>query len=264
MRRHTYQHNGMIFSYLDDDGPGQPLIALHAHWMEATTFEPLAAALHPVWRVIAPDQRGHGYTDHADSYTRQDYLDDLLAFFHHLEIPEAVLLGNSLGGVNAYQFAARYPDHVRALIAEEVGAEVHEDTSFALAWAGSYPSWDALAERVGSRLTPYLQDSFRETSHGWQLAFDPEDTVASQISLNGSHWDDWLASSCPALLLRGRDSRVSNADQMEQMVARRPNTTMKILPGGHVLHHDKPVEFTAAVLAFLETLPMEARSAWAS
>src|SRR5450432_529063 len=102
MRRHNIHRDGLKLSYLDDGGNGRPLVALHAHWMEGQTYAPLTAELAPEWRVIALDQRGHGYSDHAPSYSREDFLGDLLALFEHLKLQKAVLVGNSLGGVNAY------------------------------------------------------------------------------------------------------------------------------------------------------------------
>lgn len=231
------------------------MIALHAHWMEGTTFAPLAAALAPDWRVLALDQRGHGYSDHAKSYTRDDYAGDLETLLAHLSLEApAVLLGNSLGGVNAYQFAARHPSLVRALVIEDIGAVVGDDTSFALPWGGVYESHEALAQRVGARFVPYLEPSFRETPEGWRLAFDPRDIVASQNALNGDHWNDWLASDCPALLIRGKDSRVTTQVHMEQMASRRPNTRIEVLDGGHVVHLDNPSGFAEAVKTFLQEL----------
>lgn len=254
MQRHRFKHKGLTFSYLDAGGDGRALVALHAHWMEGQTFAPLAEALAPTWRVIAPDQRGHGQSDHAPTYTRDDYLDDLSALFTHLALWEAVLLGNSLGGVNAYQFAARHPERVRALIIEDIGVEIADDTSFALTWGGLYRTREDLVQRVGPRLVPYLQDSFREAEDGWRLAFDPQDTVASQDCLNGNHWQDWLATNCPALLVRGMDSRVTSQAQLEQMALRRPNTHMKSLKGGHVVHMDNTIEFTDTVIEFLQSI----------
>ena len=139
MQRHFFQNNGLRLSYLDSGGDGQLLIALHAHWMEATTYTPLAAALAPQWRIVALDQRGHGYSDHASTYTREDYLSDLSALFKHLKLNgPAVMLGNSLGGINAYQFAARHPELVRAMIIEDIGVEISVDINFTLAWAGTF------------------------------------------------------------------------------------------------------------------------------
>jgi pimeloyl-ACP methyl ester carboxylesterase len=254
MRRARFQHGGLALSYLDSGGDGQPLIALHAHWMEAVTYTQLAAALAPAWRVVALDQRGHGYSDHARSYAREDYLGDLLAFLDHLGLDAAVVLGNSLGGTNAYQFAARHPDRVRALIIEDIGVVVDADTSFTLAWSGTFPSREALVERVGERFLPYLQNSFRQTPEGWRLVFDPGELRTSQRQLHGDYWADWLASTCPALLIRGRDSRVTTQAQVEEMAARRPNTYLVTLGGGHVVHQDDPTGFAAAVLKFLSGL----------
>jgi pimeloyl-ACP methyl ester carboxylesterase len=254
--RHEYQHDGLMLSYLDAGGGGQPLVALHAHWMEGQTFAPLAAALAPEWRIIALDQRGHGHSEHAASYTRENYLGDLDSLFTHIGLGEAVLLGNSLGGVNAYQFAARHPERVRALVIEDIGVEIADDTSFALAWGGVFKTRGDLVNCVGPRFLPYLQDSIRQVAGGWRLAFDPTDMVASQGFLNGDHWQDWLASDCPALLIRGLNSRVTTQPHLEQMALRRRNTRLELLEGGHVVHMDNPAAFHEAVRRFLRDIPL--------
>lgn len=254
MIRKHYVHDGLKLSYLDAGGDAPVLIALHSHWMTGSTYAPLAAALAPRWRVVAPDQRGHGDSDHAPTYTREDYLGDLEALYDHLGVDRAVLLGNSLGGVNAYQFAARHPERVRGLIIEDIGAVVHDDQSFVLAWEGTFPTREALAERVGPRLLPYLEEAIRQTPQGWRLAFEPRDMVASQSQLNGDHWADWLASTCPALVIHGEGSRVTNAAHLSEMARRRPHTTLRTLPAGHVVHFDDPGGFHAAVEAFLVNL----------
>lgn len=254
MKRSQFHHDSLTLSYLDMGGEGMPLIALHALWMEALTYTRLAAALAPEWRVIALDQRGHGHSDHAPSYTRDGYLGDLAALFEHLEIDKAVLLGNSLGGVNAYQFAAWHPERVKAFVVEDIGVELATDASFTLAWEGTFPSREALTERIGQRLAPYLMDSIRHIPGGWRLAFDPREMLASQLHLNGDHWDDWLATGCPALLIRGRESRITTQAHLEQMAARRPNTRIVTLDGGHVVHLDNPNGFADTVREFLHDL----------
>jgi esterase len=257
MNRRALQHDGLTFSYLDSSIDAPALIALHAHWMEAQTFAPLADLLAPDWRLVALDQRGHGYSDHAHSYTRADYLGDLLALLDHLRLGNAVLLGNSLGGVNAYQFAALHPAKVTAIIIEDIGVVIADDTSFALAWSGTFPTREELEKVVGPRFLPYLRDSIRQVNRGWRLAFDASDMVKSQACINGDHWNDWLASRCPALLIRGKDSRVTKAEHLAEMAARRPNTQLRTLEGGHVVHADDPQLFVAAVREFLQSLPAE-------
>jgi pimeloyl-ACP methyl ester carboxylesterase len=254
MQRFKFPHDKLVFSYLDSGGEGPTVIALHAHWMEAATFTPLAAALSPEWRLVALDQRGHGFSDHASSYTRDDYLGDLEALFGHLRIDEAVLLGNSLGGINAFQFAARYPGRVAGLIVEDIGADLSADLSFVLPWAGTFPTREALEERIGTRLLPYLSDSFRHVQGGWRLPFEPADMLVSQRHLNGDHWKDWLASACPALLIRGRGSHLTTQHALEKMAALRPNTSLVTLEGGHVVHSDNLRAFADCVRDFLRGL----------
>lgn len=255
MKRHAFQHNGLTFSYLDSEGDGKIFIALHAHWMEASTFVPLAASLAPEWRMIALDQRGHGDSDHAATYTRDDYLDDLFALLRHLKLKEpVVLLGNSLGGVNVYQFAARHPDLVRAMIVEDIGVEIAADMNFVLTWKGIFKTREELENCVGPRFLPYLKDSFRETKEGWQLPFNPQDMLESNRCITGNYWKEWLATDCPVLLLRGKESRVTTHAHLEEISLRRPNTFFQTLEGGHVIHLDNPASFNEVVSTFLNGL----------
>ena len=255
MNRQALSHEALNLSYLDTSSKGPAIVALHAHWMEASTFRPLAAALAPAWRVIALDQRGHGFSSHAPSYTRGDYFGDLDALLHHLGLEQVVLLGNSLGGVNAYQYAARRPHRVVGLVIEDIGAEIDDDVSMGLPWAGLFGTRAELEAVIGPKLLPALTESVRETGDGWRLAFDPEEVVASQARLNGDHWQDWLASTCPALIVRGKDSPLTKAAHLREMARRRPNTALVELEGGHAVHQDNPGGFTSALTNFLSELP---------
>ena len=261
-QRHTFHHDGLTLSYLDTgSSPASisrpPLLCLHAHLMQGATYSGLAEALAPDYRVIALDQRGHGDSSHAATYAREDFLGDIEALLALLGLPQVVILGNSLGGVNAYQFAARHPDRVRALIIEDIGSVVTDDISFILPWRGEFPTREELEERIGERFVPYLRDSFRHSEAGWHLAFDPQDMVKSQQNLVGDHRSDWLASDCRALILRGRESRVTSEEHLEEMAERRPHTHLLVLDGGHALHTDNPGAFNTVVRSFLDSLQQD-------
>lgn len=258
-QRHTFHHDGLTLSYLDTgsspasvDRPA--VLALHAHLMQGATYAGLAEALAPEYRVIALDQRGHGESSHAPSYTREDYLGDIEALLTLLGLPQVVLLGNSLGGVNAYQFAARHPARAHALVVEDIGAVVTDDIGFVLPWQGTFATREQLEERIGNRFIPYVRDSIRQSEAGWHLIFDPKDMVQSQQNLLGDHWSDWLASDCRALILRGRESPVTSEQHLEEMAARRPHAHLLLIDGGHSLHFDNPGAFNTVVRSFLDTL----------
>ncbi|MFF1506079.1 alpha/beta fold hydrolase [Streptomyces sp. NPDC058326] len=243
-------------SYLDFGGPGAPVLALHGHYNEASAFAPLAEALAPRWRVIALDQRGHGESDRAPSYERGDYVADVAAFHRHLDLGRVPVLGHSLGGVNAYQFAARYPGRVSALVVEDIGAVVDSDWRFTLGLPCGAPSRAGLVAALGP-LAEYLECSFRRSGDGWAYSFDIGDTIASQKALNGDHWKEWASVACPTLLIRGTRSDELAADHAREMIARHAgDARLTEIAAGHVVHHDAPERFAAAVADFLTSGPV--------
>ena len=255
MKRACFEHEGLTLSYLDSGGDRPLIIALHAMWMEARTFEGFAQAM-PDWRVVSLDQRGHGLSDHAPNYHRAAFVGDIAALLHHLQVSNpVVLVGNSLGGNNAFAYACRHPEHVRALVVEESPPEGHGSFDFVLEWRGIYPTREDLERKIGERLAWSVVPSFRETAQGWTLAFDPNELVAIKNAFNGDFWPDWLGSSCPALVVRGTESRAVDGALLESMAHQRPNTRLISLRAGHVTHHDDAPGFNAAVRQFLQDLP---------
>jgi esterase len=256
MERRSFEHAGLTLSYLDPGGSGELIVALHALWMEAGTFSPFAEAMAPAWRVVAMDQRGHGHSDHAATATWSDYVGDIAAFLDHLGAKRpVVLLGNSLGGTAAFLFAAQQPSRVRALILEESPAKEEAELKFMLDWQGVYPTRQALLDKVGERLAWSVEPSIRQVPGGYTLAFSPKELVESLPQLNGEYWDQWCATTCPALILRGTESRAVDGAILERMASVRPNTRIVSLKAGHVVHHDAPALFLSTVASFLASLP---------
>ncbi|MFF5173846.1 alpha/beta fold hydrolase [Micromonospora sp. NPDC000089] len=247
--RGSFSVDGRRLSYLDFGGPGPVLIALHGHFSEGADFAPLADRLGAEWRVVALDQRGHGESDRATDYGRDGYVGDVAALLGHLGLAEVALLGHSLGGVNAYQFAARHPDRVSALVVEDAGAVCDIDLTFARRLPDHVATRDGLVAALGSA-APYLERTFRERPDGWGFSFDPADTVRSQRALTGDHWPDWLIVRCPTLLVRGTRSDELTARHAREMAARR-SVPLVELDAGHVVHHDQPDAFADCVRRFL-------------
>ncbi|GAA4596182.1 hypothetical protein GCM10023194_67700 [Planotetraspora phitsanulokensis] len=106
----------------------------------------------------------------------------------------------------------------------------------------------------GSAHTGGQCDAIREYPDGWGLAFRPQDMVTSVGQVNGNHWDDWLATDCPALLIHGTRSDTLTAEHAKEMAVRRPNTHLDELATGHTVHETDPAGFAATVRAFLDTL----------
>ncbi len=140
------------------------------------------------------------------------------------------------------------------MIIEDIGVEISLNLNFSLAWKGCFKTKEELMQCIGPRFSSHLKDSFCETDAGWKLMFDPKEMIISNSYLNGNHWNDWLKTDCPCLLIRGKNSIVLTQEHVEQMASRRPNTKLTVLDGGHAVHRDNPIDFTTALKDLLQTI----------
>lgn len=259
--RKYFKSGELTLSYLDFGGNSpRILLMLHGHMGDAGTFAPFAAKM-TGWRIIGLDQRGHGWSEHPPDkdYSREAYLQDIAAFIREeLGGQPVTLLGHSLGGVNAYQFAARYPELVHAVIVEDIGVKLGGDLSFIEQLPDRSSTLQELREslkRAGVRAIDYFTESAFEDENGWGFRFDIKGMSLSQQQINGDWWDDWLSSTCPVLLLHGTKSFALTLSQAELMVSRRPNTRLVVFEGiGHGIHTEDLDGFYKAVKEFLGEL----------
>ena len=92
------------------------MVFSHGYLMDHAMFDRQVAALAPQYRVITWDERGHGGTRAAGSFTYWDSAADVLALLDHLSVERAVLAGMSQGGFLSLRAALTAPDRVRALV----------------------------------------------------------------------------------------------------------------------------------------------------
>lgn len=259
--RKYFQSGNLQLSYLERGEDNQKiLLLLHGHMNDARNFLDLASRFTD-WRVIALDQRGHGYSEHAPDldYSRESYILDIKNLIQSIWNNQLVtILGHSLGGVNAYQFAARYPEWVQAVIVEDIGVELNFDFSFVRKLSGTFPTMEALKHRlrsIGVKAVDYFSQSVIADEKGWRFLSDLNGVPVSTQQLNGSWWEDWKDSTCPILLVRGGKSFVLDQAQAEQMVLCRPNTQLEVFEHcGHGVHEEDPDEFYEVVRNFLEKM----------
>ena len=102
--------------FLDWGGEGLPVVALHGLASSAHWYDLVAPNLRDQYRIIAPDQRGHGQTTQAiTGYDWQTLAADVTGLMDHLGITQAAVLGHSWGCNVAINLAARFPKRVNAL-----------------------------------------------------------------------------------------------------------------------------------------------------
>ncbi|MBA0049886.1 alpha/beta hydrolase [Streptomyces sp. AJS327] len=256
---------GRRVSWLDFGGDGVPLLALHGTFGRGAIFAGLAARLTGRVRIIAPDQRGHGHSARAGDYGRDAFVEDAAAFLRRRGLGPVPVFGHSLGGVTAYQLAARHPELVSALVIEDVGPvmrrpEVEHPVLDVRGWPRGAASRAALGAAIEAAGAPdsgyFLQSAEPDADGGWRLLFDWTDMMAVQRGGVGDWWADWLASRVPALVLRGTESGLLPAGLARAMTELRPRTRKIEFQGaGHWIHDDDPDGVAAALARFLAAAP---------
>ncbi|HEY3177970.1 MAG TPA: alpha/beta hydrolase [Casimicrobiaceae bacterium] len=108
---------GDVDLYYECHGDGAPLLLITGLASDSQSWQPVIADLASRYRVIVVDNRGAGRTTPQDAPTSiRTMTDDCVALIEHLRLPSVHVLGHSMGGFVAQDFAIRYPDNVGALM----------------------------------------------------------------------------------------------------------------------------------------------------
>ncbi len=113
---HTVLVNGRKIAYLDQ-GQGEPVILIHGFGGSMWQWEYQQTALARHLRVITPDLLGAGLSDKPDiAYRPEEMLEFFVGFMDALHIPNATLVGNSMGAGLAVGMALEQPARVSKLV----------------------------------------------------------------------------------------------------------------------------------------------------
>ena len=106
-------------------GQGGPLIVLHGLLGSLDNWQPLARRFGAHFKVWAVDLRNHGQSPHSEDTSFDAMTADLDEFMRQHELPPAHLLGHSMGGKVAMQFALRHPNQVDRLVLVDVSPRAY-------------------------------------------------------------------------------------------------------------------------------------------
>lgn len=260
---------GLRFHYREWPNPGRPpLVLLHGFTSHARSWDTFAAAAQPHFEVFALDQRGHGESDWADDYSADAMVEDVRAFIGALRLERFNLLGLSMGGRNAYLYAARYPQGLDRLVIVDIGPEIHGPGASRIQAGVRAPDTFATPEEAVERaLRANPNADPAEARHRtlnnllllddgtWTFRYDRSYRDGSRtISRPDTEasWRELERITAETLLVRGERSDVLAPDVAARMVATIPRCQFVEVPGaGHSIPLERPREFIAAVLPFL-------------
>ncbi|WP_077036003.1 alpha/beta fold hydrolase [Pelomonas sp. KK5] len=270
--------NGQVV-HLRDEGPRGdplPLVLLHGTASSLHTWEGWVAELKKTHRVVTVDLPGFGLTGpSADGdYRDEAYQAFVLALMDRLQLQRVVLGGNSLGGLIAWEVAARHPERVGALVLVDAGGYAIQPEPVPggfqvaragglLARLGKYVLPRSFVERSvrnvygdPSRVTGALVDRYFEMT----LREGNREALGRRMAQSrpGDHADEIRTVRQPTLILWGaRDHLVpiAAARAFARDIPESRLVTFETL--GHVPQEEDPAATVAPVRSFLDNFNIE-------
>jgi 3-oxoadipate enol-lactonase / 4-carboxymuconolactone decarboxylase len=252
--------NGTNLHYLSDgDLQGTPLVLIHSLGTDLRLWDDLVPRLDPTLHLVRFDLRGHGLSaDPAGELTVVDFSADLAALLDHLEIDKAVILGISIGGLMALEFALRNQPRVSSLILVDTAAKI-----------GTPELWQTRMDALRGHGMAHLADSILDRwfapdfaarcptqFQGLRKLF-MRNSVAGYTAACAVLRDADLRAEVPqiivpALVLCGAQDTATPPDVVQELAQSLPHAGFAVLPdAGHTPPIEQPQIMADQINAFL-------------
>ncbi|MFK7877340.1 MAG: 3-oxoadipate enol-lactonase [Paracoccaceae bacterium] len=255
------QANGLKMAYQFDGPKDAPVLVLSNSLMSThRMWDPQMTAFTARYRVLRYDTRGHGATETTDGpYTIDLLARDAAALIEALDVRPVHFLGLSMGGMIAQRLSVNRPDLVRSLMLCDTASEMPTlamwNDRIAVAQAhgiegllgGTIQRWftPGFVERAPAAVG-FVEGMIRDTGAKGYIA------CASAVR-DMSQTDILKDITHPTLVLVGAEDPACTPAQalvLHDNIAGSDHIVLK--DAAHLANIEKPVEFNAAVLAFLK------------
>jgi 3-oxoadipate enol-lactonase len=234
-------------------GEGDPMLLLHGFGGTGQSdWRRQISAFSESFRVVVPDLRGHGRTDHPETITGPEFFElataDVVALLCALKLGPAHVCGFSMGTSIASWIYFTAPSLVKSLILVSGAARISRDIA-----PGLFDLWESLVHpdsvdpgwaRVLARL--HGEDRWQMLLRNYGAA------VIAQVEADGEiAYSRGGEISCPTLVIQGSKDSLSPPLLSEELHARIPGSELVMVESDHWVQGHRPKQFNATVLEFL-------------
>ncbi|MEM9859281.1 MAG: alpha/beta fold hydrolase [Bacteroidota bacterium] len=243
-------------------GKGQPLIILHGLFGASDNWLSIAKVLSEHFKVYLIDQRNHGQSPHDDEFSYPAMAEDLKTFIEQHKIDNPVILGHSMGGKTAMQFALDNQDAFEKLIVVDIGPKaypVHHRTildgllSINLSTLASRGEADKqLSEYIPELgVRQFLLKNLGRGPNGFEWKVNLP-VINDKIEIIGRGTEGKLENDKEVLFIRGANSNYILDEDVELIDQTFPTARLETVENaGHWVHAEKPQEVIDLVLSFI-------------
>jgi len=249
-----------IEMYYELSGEGEPILLIHGLGSSTRDWEEQVPDFSQRYQVIAIDLRGHGKTDKPKGpYKMQMFAEDIAKLLKKLSITSIHVLGISLGGGIAFQFAVDYPSLVKSLIIVNAGIEMPIDSfklkfeafkrTFIVKLVGMKKMGEVLAPRLF--IKPEQEELRKKLVERWAENDKKAYLSAMRALIGWSIRDQIKKIKCPTLII-GSEGDYAPSSVKEEYTALLQNAKfVEIKDARHAVPMEKPREFNEIVMKFL-------------
>ncbi|ABQ70555.1 MULTISPECIES: alpha/beta fold hydrolase [Sphingomonadales] len=247
-------------------GEGELVVMLHGVGGNRRNWLSQIEALSPACLAVAWDARGYGDSDdYAGELSFGDVADDLLRLLDHFDRRRAHLVGLSMGGNIAMEFALRHPDRVASLVLA--------DTDRGMQHIPASEREAFLALRREPILAGVALDELAVPIVASLLGEGAVPTARAEMidSISRLHRDSYLKAlkatvdfdvvgkldriGVPTLVIVGEEDRLTPVEEARAICAEIAGSELAVIPGaGHVSNVEQPERFSQALLRFLRSV----------
>jgi len=255
--------------YYEMKGEGVPVILMHGFALDTRYWDNQFELFSENYKVIRYDFRGFGKSGLPDTLMPYSHVNDLITLLDFLHLDKIIIMGHSMGGLAAFEFAYNYPERVHALVFAEGAASLkgfnnqpgskEVGNMFGKVFNigrnnGVENGKEALLQISVSRSAinnPNSEKIFKQMVmdySGWH--FRNKDPMQSYEQIE---FEDISNLQIPVLLINGELSQDHYHQTMQKMHTYLPNSKLVVLKNsGHMLSLENPEQFNYEVLTFLK------------
>lgn len=251
--------------YFRKYGTGQPLIILHGLFGQSDNWNSLAKQFGDSgFEVYTVDQRNHGLSPHSEEWNYKVMSEDLYELIQQNNLKNVILLGHSMGGKTAMQYALEHSDTLEKLIIADIAPKYYPLHHQKVIEALTAVDFNVVKTRREAEevMSQYIDDfgtkQFLLKNIYWkengQLEWRFNLKVITKKIENVGEATPWEKScDIPTLFIRGERSNYILDDDMNLIGDIFPRSMLETIAGsGHWIHAEKPKEFFEAVMGFLK------------
>jgi esterase len=248
-------------------GSGKPIIILHGLFGSVDNWHSFARRLGEYLKVFVIDQRNHGRSPHDDELSYEVMAEDLREFMAEVNLDSATLLGHSMGGKTAMQFALTYPQKVDKLFVVDTSPKKNAGRQVGVIDAIKALNMMDLEritdrKRADEQLMPYIKELTMRQFLLKNLIRSKNGAFEWRVNLNAisKNYDKILSGVCgtsfhnSSIFIRGENSNHILDEDWDEIRKYFPSAELCTIPGaGHWVHTDVPELFLKRILDFLNT-----------